>query len=47
MVAKKTVGKQISVAFLERIKADFKKQHNGGKAETSVAKSLSKEFGYV
>lgn len=47
VVAKDTVGKQISIAFLERVKADFKKRYGGGKADTAVAKSLNKEFGYV
>ncbi|KAL6548260.1 hypothetical protein OROGR_008681 [Orobanche gracilis] len=45
VVAEESVGKQISIAFLERIKADFKKRYGGGKADTSVAKSLNKEFG--
>lgn len=45
VVAKESVGKQISIAFLERIKADFKKRYGGGKAGTAVAKSLNKEFG--
>ncbi|KAL0323465.1 UNVERIFIED_CONTAM: Vesicle-associated membrane protein [Sesamum angustifolium] len=45
VVAKESVGKQISFAFLERIKADFKKRYGGGKADTAVAKSLNKEFG--
>ncbi|CAK9139000.1 unnamed protein product [Ilex paraguariensis] len=47
VVAKDSVGKQISIAFLERMKADFKKRYGGGKADTAVAKSLNKEFGYV
>lgn len=46
VVAKETVSKQISIAFLERMKADFKKRYGGGKADTAVAKSLNKEFGY-
>ncbi|KAK1382712.1 hypothetical protein POM88_020447 [Heracleum sosnowskyi] len=45
VVAKDTVGKQISIAFLERVAADFKKRYGGGKAGTTVAKSLNKEFG--
>ncbi|KAL1803754.1 hypothetical protein DCAR_0935471 [Daucus carota subsp. sativus] len=45
VVAKDTVGKQISIAFLERVAADFKKRYGGGKAGTAVAKSLNKEFG--
>ncbi|XP_057475773.1 vesicle-associated membrane protein 724-like [Actinidia eriantha] len=47
VVAKESVGKQISIAFLERVKADFKKRYGGGKADTSVAKSLNKEFGPI
>lgn len=47
VVAKESAGKQISIAFLERVRADFKKRYGGGKADTAVAKSLNKEFGYV
>lgn len=47
VVAKESVGKQIPIAFLERVKADFKKRYGGGKADTAMAKSLNKEFGYV
>ncbi|WVZ20348.1 hypothetical protein V8G54_007670 [Vigna mungo] len=43
VVAKESVGKQISIAFLERVKADFKKRYGGGKADTAIAKSLNKE----
>lgn len=46
VVAKESVSKQISIAFLERVRADFKKRYGGGKADTAVAKSLNKEFGY-
>lgn len=47
VVAKDSVGKQISTAFLERMRADFKKRYGGGKADTAVAKSLNKEFGPI
>ncbi|TKY54143.1 vesicle-mediated transport [Spatholobus suberectus] len=47
VVAKESVSKQISIAFLERVKADFKKRYGGGKADTAVAKGLNKEFGPV
>ncbi|KAJ4955634.1 hypothetical protein NE237_012417 [Protea cynaroides] len=47
VVAKESVGKQVSIAFLERMKADFKKRYGGGKADTAIAKSLNKEFGPV
>ncbi|XP_043708042.1 vesicle-associated membrane protein 724-like [Telopea speciosissima] len=47
VVAKDSAGKQVSIAFLERMKADFKKRYGGGKADTAIAKSLNKEFGPV
>lgn len=47
VVAKDTVGKQVPLAFLERLKSDFKKRYGGGKADTAIAKSLNKEFGPV
>lgn len=47
VVAKESVGKQVSLAFLERVKLDFKKRYGGGKADTAVTKSLSKEFGPI
>ncbi|KAM7467093.1 hypothetical protein LguiB_014655 [Lonicera macranthoides] len=47
VVAKDSVGKQISIAFLERMKVDFRKRYGGGKADTAVAKSLNKEFGPI
>ncbi|KAK8706450.1 hypothetical protein V6N13_050015 [Hibiscus sabdariffa] len=47
VVAKDSVGKQISIAFLERLKVDFKKRYGGGKADTAIAKSLNKEFGPI
>ncbi|XP_061994174.1 vesicle-associated membrane protein 724 [Rosa rugosa] len=47
VVAKDSVGKQISIAFLERVKADFRKRYGGGKADTAIAKSLNKEFGPI
>lgn len=47
VVAKESVGKQISIAFLERVKADFKKRYGGGKAATAMHKSLNKEFGPI
>ncbi|KAG6435432.1 hypothetical protein SASPL_100306 [Salvia splendens] len=45
VVAKESVGNQISIALLERIKADFRKRYGGGKADTAIAESLNKEFG--
>lgn len=45
MVAVEAVGRQIPMAFLERIKDDFTKRYGGGKAATATANSLNKEFG--
>lgn len=45
VVAVEAAGRQIPIAFLERIKDDFTKRYGGGKAGTAVANSLSKEFG--
>ncbi|KAJ0891449.1 putative Longin domain-containing protein [Helianthus annuus] len=45
VVAIESVGRQVPMAFLERIKDDFTKKYAGGKAATAVANSLNKEFG--
>ncbi|XP_027349862.1 vesicle-associated membrane protein 722 isoform X1 [Abrus precatorius] len=45
VVAVESVGRQIPIAFLERIKEDFTKKYAGGKAATAAANSLNKEFG--
>ncbi|KHG28831.1 Vesicle-associated membrane protein [Gossypium arboreum] len=45
VVAVESVGRQVPIAFLERIKEDFTKRYGGGKAATASANSLSKEFG--
>ncbi|KAF7132005.1 hypothetical protein RHSIM_Rhsim09G0051700 [Rhododendron simsii] len=45
VVAVESAGRQIPIAFLERVKDDFNKRYAGGKAATAVAKSLNKEFG--
>lgn len=47
VVAVESAGRQIPIAFLERIKEDFSKKYAGGKAENAAAKSLNKEFGYL
>lgn len=47
MVAVESAGRQIPIAFLERVKEDFNKRYGGGKAATAVANSLNKEFGYL
>ncbi|XP_031502225.1 vesicle-associated membrane protein 721-like [Nymphaea colorata] len=45
VVAVESVGRQVPVAFLERVKDDFIKRYSGGKAATAVAHSLNREFG--
>ncbi|KAL0437275.1 UNVERIFIED_CONTAM: Vesicle-associated membrane protein [Sesamum radiatum] len=45
VVAVESVGRQLPIAFLERIKDDFTKKYGGGKAATAVANSLNREFG--
>ncbi|KAK7373679.1 hypothetical protein VNO80_07095 [Phaseolus coccineus] len=45
VVAVESVGRQLAMAFLERIKDDFSKRYGGGKATTATSKSLNKEFG--
>lgn len=47
VVAVEAVGRQVPIAFLERVKDDFNKRYGGGKAATAVAHSLNKEFGYL
>lgn len=47
VVAVESAGRQIPLAFLERIKEDFSKRYGGGKATTAAAKSLNREFGYL
>lgn len=46
VVADEEFGRQIPFAFLERIKDDFKRRYQGGKADMAVAHSLDREFGY-
>ncbi|KAK9076454.1 hypothetical protein SSX86_004789 [Deinandra increscens subsp. villosa] len=45
VVAAESAGRQVPMAFLERIKDDFNKKYGGGKAATAIANSLNKEFG--
>ncbi|KAL5178349.1 putative vesicle-associated membrane protein 726 [Glycine soja] len=45
VVAVESAGRQIPIAFLERIKEDFTKKYAGGKAATAAAQSLNREFG--
>lgn len=46
VVAVESVGRQIPIAFLERVKDDFTQRYGGGKAATAAAGGLNKEFGY-
>lgn len=46
VVADEEFGRQIPFAFLERVKEDFKRRYAGGKADSAIAHSLDKEFGY-
>jgi vesicle-associated membrane protein 72 len=45
IVADESVGRQVPMAFLERIKDDFLSRYGGGKAATTPANGLNKEFG--
>ncbi|XP_042052291.1 putative vesicle-associated membrane protein 726 [Salvia splendens] len=45
VVAVESTGRQLPIAFLERIKEDFNKRYGGGKAATAGENSLNKEFG--
>lgn len=45
VVAEESVGRQIPIAFLERVKDDFVSKYGGGKATTAPANGLNKEFG--
>ena len=47
VVAVDSAGRQIPMAFLERVKEDFSKRYGGGKAATAQANSFNKEFGCV
>ncbi|PRQ35866.1 putative Longin-like domain-containing protein [Rosa chinensis] len=45
VVAAESAGRQIPIAYLERIKDDFNKRYAGGKAGTATANGLNREFG--
>ncbi|MBA0663603.1 hypothetical protein Goklo_003708, partial [Gossypium klotzschianum] len=45
VVADESAGRQVPIAFLERIKDDFVSKYDNGKAATAPANSLNKEFG--
>ncbi|KAH6816167.1 vesicle-associated membrane protein 726 [Perilla frutescens var. frutescens] len=45
VVAVESTGRQLPIAFLERVKEDFNKRYGEGKAATAGQNSLNKEFG--
>ncbi|KAL3570184.1 hypothetical protein D5086_027433 [Populus alba] len=45
VVAAESAGRQVPIAFLERVKDDFVTKYGGGKAATAQANGLNKEFG--
>ncbi|KAE8700750.1 VAMP722 protein [Hibiscus syriacus] len=45
VVADESAGRQVTIAFLERVKDDFVSKYASGKATTALANSLNKEFG--
>ncbi|KAG6394860.1 hypothetical protein SASPL_145450 [Salvia splendens] len=45
VVAVESAGRQLPIAFLERVKDDFTKKYGGGKASTAGPNSLKREFG--
>lgn len=45
VVADESVGRQVPMAFLERVKEDFKRRYGGGRADTAVGHSLNRDFG--
>ncbi|KAL9259969.1 putative vesicle-associated membrane protein 726 [Drosera capensis] len=45
VVAVESLGRQLPMAFLERVKDDFIKKYGGGKAATALTNSLNKDFG--
>ncbi|KAL6192260.1 hypothetical protein ACLB2K_038645 [Fragaria x ananassa] len=45
VVAAESAGRQVPIAYLERIKDDFNKRYAGGKAGTATANGLNREFG--
>jgi vesicle-associated membrane protein 72 len=44
VVAIESAGRQVPMAYLERIKEEFTKKYSGGKATSALANSLNKEF---
>ncbi|XP_006650747.1 vesicle-associated membrane protein 721-like [Oryza brachyantha] len=45
VVAVESVGRQVPIAFLDRVKDDFTKRYGGGKAATAATNSLNRDFG--
>nr|KAJ0224050.1 hypothetical protein LSAT_V11C200065580 [Lactuca sativa] len=45
VVAVESAGRELPIAFLERIKDDFYKRYGTGKGKTANAKGLNREFG--
>ncbi|XP_020255171.1 vesicle-associated membrane protein 721-like isoform X2 [Asparagus officinalis] len=45
IVAVESVGTQLPVAFLERVRDDFNRRYSEGKATNAAANSLDREFG--
>ncbi|KAG0462423.1 hypothetical protein HPP92_020899 [Vanilla planifolia] len=45
VVAVESVGRQIPITLLEKVKEDFIKRYGGGKAATAMPNSLNREFG--
>ncbi|KAL5664756.1 hypothetical protein ACJX0J_024864, partial [Zea mays] len=46
VVAVESVGQQIPIAFMDRVKEDFTKRYGGRKAAIAAANSLNREFRY-
>jgi vesicle-associated membrane protein 72 len=44
VVAVESVGRQVPIAFLERVKEDFMKRFGGGKAASAQANGLNRDF---
>ncbi|PWZ04234.1 Vesicle-associated membrane protein 725 [Zea mays] len=44
VVAVESVGQQIPIAFMDRVKEDFTKRYGGRKAAIAAANSLNREF---
>lgn len=47
VVADESAGRQVPIAFLERVKDDFVSKYGSGKGATAPANSLTKEYGYA